>query len=139
MAYGQKHQLISDKLELVDLKLCKSFVISHFKAWDQAPGLERQPDAAAGAPRAAKDAPAVDECSQADPTPMQVPQPQPPAPRTMPQRIPAEEEVQELRRSIIGLLGDVDRSITDQGIFTTWMVSCITQLMDASGRTYHSK
>ncbi|GKA76960.1 hypothetical protein Tco_0783421, partial [Tanacetum coccineum] len=103
------------------------------------PGLERQPDAAAGAPRAAKDAPAVDECSQADPTPMQVPQPQPPAPRTMPQRIARlEEEVQELRRSIIGLLGDVDRSITDQGMFTTWMVSCITQLMDASGRTYQA-
>ncbi|GKD77422.1 hypothetical protein Tco_1340043 [Tanacetum coccineum] len=49
-----------------------------------------------------------------------------------------EEEVQELRRSIMGLRGDVDISITDQGRFTTWMVSCMTQLMDASGRTYQA-
>ncbi|GJV57606.1 hypothetical protein Tco_1458611 [Tanacetum coccineum] len=46
-----------------------------------------------------------------------------------------EEELYELWRSIMGLRGDVDRSITDQGRFTTWMVSCMTQLMDASGHT----
>ncbi|GJU33297.1 hypothetical protein Tco_1176886 [Tanacetum coccineum] len=74
------------------------------KAWDQysgtlrggrampgyqevAPGLERQPDVAASAPRAAEDAPAVDEGAQADLTPMQAPQSPPPPPtmgRTMP-------------------------------------------------------
>ncbi|GJX47004.1 hypothetical protein Tco_0272194 [Tanacetum coccineum] len=70
---------------------------------------KRQPDVAAGAPEAAEDAPA---------------------------RIARlEKEVHKLRRRIVGLRGDVDRSITDQGRFTTSMVSCMTQLMDASGRT----
>ncbi|GJU01446.1 hypothetical protein Tco_1111784 [Tanacetum coccineum] len=43
-------------------------------------GPERQPDAAAGVPRAAADAPAVDEGDQADQAPMQAPQPPPPPP-----------------------------------------------------------
>ncbi|GJV23462.1 hypothetical protein Tco_1376157 [Tanacetum coccineum] len=68
------------------------------------PGLERQPDDAAGAPRAVEDAPAVNEYAQADPAPVQAPQPPPPTPRTILQRIARlEEEVQELRRSIVGL------------------------------------
>ncbi|GKG18471.1 hypothetical protein Tco_0372769, partial [Tanacetum coccineum] len=44
---------------------------------------------AAGAPEAAKDAPAVDEGAQANPTPIQAPQPPPPPPdagKTMPHR-----------------------------------------------------
>nr|GEY91818.1 hypothetical protein [Tanacetum cinerariifolium] len=62
------------------------------------------------------DAPIVNEGAQADPVPMQAPQPPPPAPRTMQQRISKlEEEAQELRQSIVGLRGDVARSITDQG------------------------
>ncbi|GJY30320.1 hypothetical protein Tco_0413815 [Tanacetum coccineum] len=36
------------------------------------------------------------------------------------------------------LCGVVDRSITDQSRFATWMISCMTQLMDASGRTYQA-
>ncbi|GJW00728.1 hypothetical protein Tco_1555979, partial [Tanacetum coccineum] len=92
-----------------------------------------------GATGAAEDAHAVDEGAQADLAPVQAPQPPPPAPRTMPQRIAKlEEEVQELRWSIVGMRGDVDRSITDQGKFTTWMVSCMTQLMDARDRTYQA-
>nr|GEX84960.1 hypothetical protein [Tanacetum cinerariifolium] len=75
-------------------------------------GPERQPDDVAGALAAAKDAPAVDEGAQADPT-----------------------LVQELQQSIVRFRGDVDRSIIDQSRFTTWMLSCTTQLMDASGRT----
>ncbi|GKG60038.1 hypothetical protein Tco_0609702, partial [Tanacetum coccineum] len=56
-----------------------------------------------------------------------VPQPPPAAPRTMPQRIVRlEKEVHKLRRSIMGLRSDVDRSITDHGRFTTSMVSCMT-------------
>ncbi|GKD89902.1 hypothetical protein Tco_1365409 [Tanacetum coccineum] len=103
------------------------------------PGPKRQPDAATGAPGAAEDTPAVDEGAQADPAPLQAPQPLPPALWTMQQRISRlEDEVQELRRSIVGLQGDVDRSITDQGRFTTWMVSCMTQLVDASGHTYQA-
>ncbi|GJW59014.1 hypothetical protein Tco_0105745 [Tanacetum coccineum] len=48
-------------------------------AW-VARGPERQPDAMAGAPRAAEDAPTVDEGAQANPAPMQAPQPPLPAP-----------------------------------------------------------
>ncbi|GKB35221.1 retrotransposon protein, putative, ty1-copia subclass [Tanacetum coccineum] len=50
-------------------------------------GPKRQQVAAAGAPEAAEDAPAVDEGAQADPAPVQAPQPPPPPPaagRTMP-------------------------------------------------------
>nr|GEV63072.1 hypothetical protein [Tanacetum cinerariifolium] len=67
------------------------------------------------------------------------PQPSPPAPKTMPQRIARlKDEVHELRWSIVGLHGDIDRPITDQGRFTTWMVICMTQLMNASSRTYQA-
>ncbi|GJX58996.1 hypothetical protein Tco_0290386 [Tanacetum coccineum] len=56
-------------------------------AW-VAMGPERQPDAAAGAPAVAEDAPAVDEGDQAVPAPVQAPQQPPPPPpaaaRTMP-------------------------------------------------------
>ncbi|GJS44346.1 hypothetical protein Tco_0569389 [Tanacetum coccineum] len=47
-----------------------------------------------------------------------------------------EEEVQGLRRDVGTLRGLVKRSMTDQGRFSTWMMSCMTQLMDASGLTY---
>ncbi|GJX11026.1 hypothetical protein Tco_0200885 [Tanacetum coccineum] len=32
----------------------------------------------------------------------------------------------------------VERSMTDQGRFSTWMMTCMTQLMDASGLTYQA-
>ncbi|GKC71528.1 hypothetical protein Tco_1117411 [Tanacetum coccineum] len=54
--------------------------------------MERQPDDAIGAPRAAADAPAVDE----------------------------------------------ERSMTDHGRFSTWMISCMTKLMEAIGQTYQA-
>ncbi|GJU94274.1 hypothetical protein Tco_1319030 [Tanacetum coccineum] len=38
--------------------------------------------------------------------------------------------------SVVGLRGVVDRSIIDQYSFAPWMISCMTQVMDASGRTY---
>ncbi|GJT81729.1 hypothetical protein Tco_1056071 [Tanacetum coccineum] len=80
-------------------------------------GPERQPDAAAGAPEAAEDAPIADEGDQAVPATVQAPQqPPPPPPAT----------------------GLVQRSMTDQGIFSTWMISCMTQLMEASGQTYQA-
>ncbi|GKE85049.1 hypothetical protein Tco_1558791, partial [Tanacetum coccineum] len=47
-------------------------------------GLERQPDAMAGAPRVAQDAPIVDEGGQADLAPTQAPPPPPATARTMP-------------------------------------------------------
>ncbi|GJT43795.1 hypothetical protein Tco_0952510 [Tanacetum coccineum] len=47
-------------------------------------GPERQPDAAAGAPRVVQDAPIVDEGGQANSAPAQAPPPPPTAARTMP-------------------------------------------------------
>nr|GFA63484.1 hypothetical protein [Tanacetum cinerariifolium] len=81
-------------------------------AW-VASGPERQPDAAAGAPRAAEDAPAVDKGAQADPAPVQAPQSPPPPSavgRTMPQRLG------RLKEEMQGLM---ERSMTDHGRFFT--------------------
>ncbi|GKE69734.1 hypothetical protein Tco_1527806, partial [Tanacetum coccineum] len=68
-----------------------------------------------------------------------LPPPPPAATRTVPQRLGRlEEEVQGLRRDVGSLRGLVKRSMTDQGRFSTWMMSCMTQLMDASGLTYQA-
>ncbi|GKG61771.1 hypothetical protein Tco_0623488, partial [Tanacetum coccineum] len=65
----------------------------------------RQPDAAAGAPGAAEDAPVVDEGDQTIPAPVQAPQQPPPPPpaagRTMPQRLG------RLKKKVSGLRQDV--------------------------------
>ncbi|GKA27351.1 hypothetical protein Tco_0713519 [Tanacetum coccineum] len=86
----------------------------------------------------AEDAPAADEGAQAVLAPVQAPQPPPPTPQhwTMSQRI--EEEMRELQQSIVGLRGVVESSITEQTRVSTGMISCMTQLMDASGRTYQA-
>ncbi|GJR06625.1 putative reverse transcriptase domain-containing protein [Tanacetum coccineum] len=80
---------------------------------------------------------------QAISAPMQAPQQPPPPPptaaRTMPQRLGRlEEEMQGLRRDVGSLRGLVKRSMTDQGRFSTWMISCIAQLMEASVLTYQA-
>ncbi|GJW51183.1 hypothetical protein Tco_0092534 [Tanacetum coccineum] len=36
------------------------------------------------------------------------------------------------------LQGLVERSMTDQGRLSTWMITCMTQLMEASGQTYQA-
>ncbi|GJS25591.1 hypothetical protein Tco_0454223 [Tanacetum coccineum] len=72
---------------------------------------ERQQAAAAGAHGGAEDAPIADEGAQAVPAPVQAPQPPPPAPQplTMFQRIDRlDEEVRELRQSLVGLRGVVE-------------------------------
>ncbi|GKD61208.1 hypothetical protein Tco_1298717, partial [Tanacetum coccineum] len=46
--------------------------------------------------------------------------------------------MRELRQSVIGLQRVVESSITEQTRVSTWMISCMTQLMDASGRTYQA-
>ncbi|GJY27063.1 hypothetical protein Tco_0401789, partial [Tanacetum coccineum] len=98
-----------DMGELVKLNICKEIGDD----WDWvAPGLERQQVVAASTPKAAEDAPAVNEGAQADPAPMQAPQPPPPPPtagRTMPQR-----------------LGRLEEEI------------CMAQLIEASGQTYQA-
>nr|GEV17405.1 hypothetical protein [Tanacetum cinerariifolium] len=42
------------------------------------------------------------------------------------------------RLDVRSLQGLMERSMTDHGIFSTWMVSCVTQLMEASERTYQA-
>ncbi|GJT62459.1 hypothetical protein Tco_1005992 [Tanacetum coccineum] len=82
--------------------------------WDWvAMGPERQQDTTAGALAIAEDALAIDEGDQAVSAP-------------------------GLCRDVGSFCGLVERSITDQGRFFTWMMTCMTQLMDASGLTYHA-
>ncbi|GKC29650.1 hypothetical protein Tco_1036944 [Tanacetum coccineum] len=73
--------LIIDMAELVRLQICME--IDDTWAW-VAIKLERQPDAAAGAPGVAQDAPAVNEGVHAIPAPVQASPPPPAAARTMP-------------------------------------------------------
>ncbi|GKE35946.1 hypothetical protein Tco_1455268 [Tanacetum coccineum] len=83
---------IIDMAELVRLQICVE--IDDTWAW-VAMGLERQPDAAAGAPAIAEDALAVDEGDQAILAPVQAPQQAPPPlaiARTVPQRLGRLEE-----------------------------------------------
>ncbi|GJR19706.1 hypothetical protein Tco_0968233 [Tanacetum coccineum] len=111
---------IIDMVELVRLQIYEQ--LDDTWAW-VAMRPERQPDAAAGAPAVAEDAPADDEGDQAILAPVHAPQqlpPPPPAARTMPQRLGRlEEEVQGLRRDVRSLRGLVERSMTDQGRFFT--------------------
>ncbi|GJS73135.1 hypothetical protein Tco_0705976 [Tanacetum coccineum] len=100
-----------DLHELARLNICSRF--GDTWAW-VASWPERQQAAAAGAPGAAKDAPVVDEGAQAVPAPIQAPQ------------------------SVIGLRGVIESSIIEQTKVSTWMINCMTQLMDANGRTYQA-
>ncbi|GKA11832.1 retrovirus-related pol polyprotein from transposon TNT 1-94 [Tanacetum coccineum] len=49
-----------------------------------------------------------------------------------------EEEMCELWQSVMGLRGVVKSSITKKTRVSTWMISCMTQLMDVSSRTYQA-
>ncbi|GJU74887.1 hypothetical protein Tco_1266292 [Tanacetum coccineum] len=91
-------------------------------AW-VAPGPERQPDAVAGAPAEVDDVPVVNEGGQDDPAPIQAPQQQPPPP-------PAPS------RTMVQRLGRLEEDV--QGRFSKWMMTCMTQLMEASGLTYQA-
>nr|GEX68364.1 hypothetical protein [Tanacetum cinerariifolium] len=67
------------------------------------------------------------------------PPPPPTAGRTMPYGLGRlEKEMQGLRHDVRSLRGFVKRSMTDQDRFSTWMISCMTQLMEASERTYQA-
>ncbi|GJQ94362.1 hypothetical protein Tco_0005501 [Tanacetum coccineum] len=82
-------------------------------------------------------------CMEVDDTWAWAPQQPPPPPltaaRTMPQRLGRlEEEVQGLRRDVGNLYGLVERLMTDHGRFSTWMMSRMAQLMDASRLTYQA-
>ncbi|GKF00492.1 hypothetical protein Tco_0023842, partial [Tanacetum coccineum] len=70
--------VVTSELHLIDLhelgRINIYLRVGDTWAW-VASGPERQPDAAAGALGVTKDAPAVDEGAQADPAPVQAPQP----------------------------------------------------------------
>ncbi|GKD33177.1 hypothetical protein Tco_1248686 [Tanacetum coccineum] len=106
---------VIDMTELVRFQICME--INDTWAW-VAMGPERQPDAVVGAFEAAEDAHVVDEGGQ--------------------RLRRLEEEVKGLRRDVEGLRGLVERSMTDQGRFSTWMISYMAQLMEGSGLTYHA-
>ncbi|GKD98620.1 hypothetical protein Tco_1382517 [Tanacetum coccineum] len=107
--------------------------------YNEEPKDQRQQAAAAGASEADEAGPAAEEATPEIPAPAQAPPPPPPAPqpRTMSQRIERlKEEVYDLRRDVVGLRGDVTSFTTEQSRVSTWLISCMTQLMDASGQTY---
>nr|GEX08328.1 hypothetical protein [Tanacetum cinerariifolium] len=94
MIFGRKQA--PEKVNDVDLFYFRSMDrgnanVPHLLAYDSwvwvAPRPERQPNAMADAPEAAEDATTVDEGAQADPAPVQAPQPPHAAPRSKPQRI----------------------------------------------------
>ncbi|GJS68818.1 reverse transcriptase domain-containing protein [Tanacetum coccineum] len=123
-------RVVTRELPLIDLhKLGRLNICTRYgDTWAcVAPGLERQQAVAAGAPKIPVPAP-----TQAPPPPPLAPQP-----RTMSQRIERpKEEVHDLRRDVMGLRGDVVSFTTEQSRVSTWLISCMTQLMDASGQTY---
>ncbi|GJW30314.1 hypothetical protein Tco_0047189 [Tanacetum coccineum] len=123
---------------LARLNICRRF--GDTWAW-VAPGPERQPVAAADALEADEDAPDAAEGAHADLAPAQAPPPPPPAPqpRTMSQRIErVEEEMCDLRHDVLGLRGVVESFTTEQSRVSTWLISCMTQLIYASGHTYQA-
>ncbi|GKE63829.1 hypothetical protein Tco_1514196 [Tanacetum coccineum] len=99
-------------------------------------GLRGLQAAAAGALEVDKADQATEEVVWEIPGPAQAPPPAP-QPRTMSQRIKRlEEEVHDLRRIVVGMRGDIASFTTEQSRVSTWLISCMTQLMDASGQTY---
>ncbi|GJX05436.1 hypothetical protein Tco_0191352 [Tanacetum coccineum] len=101
-----------------------------------AQGPERQQAATADAPEAGEDGQGAEEVALEIPAPVRAPPPAP-QPQTMSQRIERlEEEVHDLRRDFVGLQGDVTSFTTEQSRVSTGLISCMTQLMDASGQTY---
>ncbi|GKB29333.1 hypothetical protein Tco_0868734 [Tanacetum coccineum] len=77
----------------------------------------------------------VDEGAQAVSAPVHAPRPPPPVGG---RNIPHEEEIHGLCQDVRSLCGLVERSMTDQGRFSIWMISCMTQLMEANGCTYQA-
>ncbi|GJT19787.1 hypothetical protein Tco_0878493 [Tanacetum coccineum] len=137
-------QVVTRELLLIDLyKLGRLNICTRFgDIWDWvAHRPERQRAAAAGAYGADEAGSTADEGAQEIPTlaqapPLPLPAPQP---RTMSQRIERiEEEVYDLQRDIVGLRGVIESFTTEQSRVSTWLITCMTQLMDASGHTYQA-
>ncbi|GJW26743.1 hypothetical protein Tco_0040554 [Tanacetum coccineum] len=116
--------------KLVRLQICVD--IDDTWAWFTI-RLERQPNAAAGAPGVAQDALAVDEGVQAISAPVQAPPPPPAAARTMPQRMARlEEDVHEIRRALAEQREVIGAMAMDFLRFVVWAASGIAQLLDSA-------
>ncbi|GJT23233.1 hypothetical protein Tco_0893170 [Tanacetum coccineum] len=132
-------QVVTRELPLIDLhELGRLHICMRYGdtwAW-VAQGSERQQAVAAGASEADEAGQAAKEVAREIPGPAQAPPPAP-QPRTMSQSIKRlEEEVHDLRRIVVGLRGDVASFTTEQSRVSTWLISCMTQLMDVNGQTY---
>ncbi|GJW57313.1 hypothetical protein Tco_0104044 [Tanacetum coccineum] len=102
-------------------------------------GPERQPDAAAGAPGVAQDAPVIDEGRQDDLTPVQAPPPPPAATRTMPQRMAIlKEDVHEIHGTLAEQREVISAMAHDFSRFCTWITTSLARMMDRAGVTYTS-
>ncbi|GKC04833.1 hypothetical protein Tco_0996443 [Tanacetum coccineum] len=102
-------------------------------------GLRGLKVATAGAHEVVEAGPTADEGAQEILAPAQAPPPPPPAPQpqTMSQRTKRiEEEMRDLRHDVVGLRGVFESFTTEQSRVSTWLISCMTQLMDASGYPY---
>ncbi|GKB48955.1 hypothetical protein Tco_0899708, partial [Tanacetum coccineum] len=100
--------------------------------------MAKQPDAAAGAPRVAQDAPVIDEGGQADPAPVHAPPP-PAAARTMPQRMARlEEDVHKIRGALTEQHEVIDAMARDFSRFCTWTTTSLTRMMDRAGVKFTS-
>ncbi|GJW71279.1 hypothetical protein Tco_0128196 [Tanacetum coccineum] len=128
--------LLIDLHELGRLHICTRY--GDTWAW-VAQGPERQQTAAASAHKADEVGQAAKEVAQEIPALAQAPPPPPPAPqpRTTSQWIKRiEEEVHDLWRDVVGLRGVIKSFTTEQSRVSTWLITCKTHLIDASGETY---
>ncbi|GJY13150.1 hypothetical protein Tco_0382459 [Tanacetum coccineum] len=133
--------VVTRELPLIDLhEIGRLHICTRYgEIWNWvAHGPERQQAAAAGTDEADEAGQAAEKAAPEipAPAPAQAPPPPPPSqqPRTMSQRIERlEEEVHDLRRDVVGLRGDVASFTTEQSRVSTWLISCMTQLMDTNG------
>ncbi|GJX18532.1 putative ribonuclease H-like domain-containing protein [Tanacetum coccineum] len=100
----------------------------------QALGPERQPDAAAGAPGAAEDAPAVDEDLEEDPTPTTRETSAPPAPKTAKQLAARRNQEREAIKSRFG--GNVESKKMQKNVLKHQFENFSTALNESLDKAY---
>ncbi|GJU41004.1 hypothetical protein Tco_1193961 [Tanacetum coccineum] len=137
-------QVVTQELPLINLhELGRLNICSRYRdtwAW-VAQGPERQQVVAAGAHGADTASPAADEGAQEIPAQAQAPPPPLPTPQpwTISKKIERiEEEMCDLRHDVVGLRGVIESFTTEQSRVSTWLINCMTQLMDASSHPYQA-
>ncbi|GKE90298.1 hypothetical protein Tco_1567773, partial [Tanacetum coccineum] len=129
LASGRKRGVMLSRGQFIDRLICKE--LKDTWAW-VALGPERQQVVGIGTPKAAEDAPVVDEGAPAVPAPAQAPQPPPAAglARNMPQRMARlEEDVHEIRGALTEQRKVIDAMAKDLSRFTIWAAGDIAQLL----------